>query len=58
MVLILNVPGASPEQIARGLEAAHAVLDAAGVTLATGGRRPIGIPTLDVGWRATQGAYR
>jgi hypothetical protein len=34
MVLILNVPGASPEQLARGLEAAQAVLDAAGVTLA------------------------
>jgi hypothetical protein len=34
MVLILHVPGASPGQLARGLEVAQAVLDAAGVTLA------------------------
>ena len=34
MVLILDVPGASPEQLSLGLHAAQAVLDAAGVTLA------------------------
>ncbi|CAN7262657.1 hypothetical protein LJR084_001241 [Variovorax sp. LjRoot84] len=32
MTMILKVPGASPEELARGLAAAQAVLDAAGVT--------------------------
>lgn len=32
MTMVLKVPGASPEEIAKGLRAAQAVLDAAGVT--------------------------
>ncbi|ADU36248.1 hypothetical protein [Variovorax paradoxus] len=32
MTMVLKVPGANPEEIAKGLRAAQAVLDAAGVT--------------------------